>query len=388
MKHDPTSYFLAAAEFLKGAAVTRADDALIANYIAPVPTDVTPQEVAGVQEAPVLPIKVATVSDGMPKKAAGILFITDGGKVLVGQRAAYEGVDYPGVWGCFGGHHEEGETIELTALRECWEETGHVAEGELQLIAQTMVDNTEFTYFVNICKPFDVVINYEHLSYQWLSLGELPLGDLHPGMLEVLNSVELTDLRKLKMNELHIARAMANGSLPSPQRYASFSMYKMRITGTGKAVRKGDGKKIKDEIVFRRPEIYLNPEFLDRCQGLEVIFQHPAKRVLDSEEYRERMIGTIVCPFIQGQEVWGIARIRDADAMTLLDNEKMSTSPSVVFQDRTVNSSIKLNDGSTLLVEGDPSLLDHLAVCEAGVWDKEGDPSGVISETTGSSENE
>jgi hypothetical protein len=29
------------------------------------------------------------------------------------------------------------------------------------------------------------------------------------------------------------------------------------------------------------------------------------------------------------------------------------------------------------LVEGNPSFVDHLAICEKGVWDKGGDPSGI-----------
>jgi 8-oxo-dGTP pyrophosphatase MutT (NUDIX family) len=328
--------------------------------------------------------------EAVKKQAAGILFITSGGKVLVGLRA--EQGEYQGHWGIFGGHHEEGETLEFTAIREVLEETGHEVEGRLQLIAQTLVDGTEFTYFVNVCKPFEVVLNEEHVSYQWLSMGELMGGPVIPGLLEVINSPEVTALRLTKMNELHIARAMTNGSLPSPQKYANVSMYKMRITGTGKAFRRGqpekkdkDGKvtqvEIKDEYVFRRPESYLNQDFLDRCQGLAVIFQHPEKKVLNSIEFSERLVGMMVCPFILGKEVWGIAKIYDEDTVTILDNENMSTSPSVVFHDRTVNSTIALNDGSVLLIEGEPSLLDHLAICEQGVWDKGGDPYGIISES-------
>jgi hypothetical protein len=37
-----------------------------------------------------------------------------------------------------------------------------------------------------------------------------------------------------------------------------------------------------------------------------------------------------------------------------------------------------LEDGSVLLIEGKPSLLDHVAICELGVWDKGKDPEGII----------
>jgi 8-oxo-dGTP pyrophosphatase MutT (NUDIX family) len=337
------------------------------------------------------------------KKAAGILFVTEGGKVLLGKRANYG--DYPGYWGCFGGHQEPGETDELTAIRECLEETGHgvipvemvTPKGEvvlpppLQSIAKTITDGTEFTYFVNVCKPFDVVINDEHTDYGWFSMGDLPDGPLHPGMLDVLNMPEFKSLRMTKMHETDIARAVANNALPSPTKFANMSFYRMRITGTGTAFRRGSEeevdkngkvtrKKVQDEFVYRHPDNYLTPDFLDRCNGLPLIFEHPKKKVLDSKEFSNRMIGVIVCPYIVDDEVWGVAKVYDDDSVLLLDNEKMSTSPTVVFHDRSENHTIALNDGSVLLIEGRPSLLDHLAVCAQGVWDKGGEPAGVESE--------
>jgi hypothetical protein len=48
-----------------------------------------------------------------------------------------------------------------------------------------------------------------------------------------------------------------------------------------------------------------------------------------------------------------------------------------VFRDTKVNYNIELEDGGNLLVEGKPSFVDHLAICEKGVWDKGGDASGI-----------
>jgi 8-oxo-dGTP pyrophosphatase MutT (NUDIX family) len=337
------------------------------------------------------------------KQAAGILFITNNGRILLGRRA--ETGEYQGYWGIFGGHMEAGETPEMTALREVFEETGHHVgaavqnEGDdalpppLQSIATTEVDGTEFTYFVNVCKPFDVILNDEHTGYEWFSLGALP-EPMIPGLAEVVNSHTVTKLRLSKMHETDVARAMVIGGLPSPQKFANMTLYKMRVTGTGHAVRHGKPEEVNDkgvvtkeaipdEHVFRDPDNYLNEDFLDRCRGLAVIFDHPKKRILNSKEWRERSIGILVQPWIDAEkkEVWGIAKVYDADSTLILDNEKMSTSPAVVFQDKTVNSTIALNDGSTLLIEGNPGLLDHLAVCEVGVWDKGMDPTGVESES-------
>jgi hypothetical protein len=266
------------------------------------------------------------------------------------------------------------------------------AKPPLQLIATTEVDGTEFSYFVNICDHFDVHLNEEHFTYQWVEFGDLPDGPLIPGLLEVINSPPVVALRLKRMHELDVAKAMVRGALPSPQKFANMTFFKVRITGTGAALRRGTPEEkdekgnvtkaaTQDEHVFRDPKIYLTDDFLERCKGLPLIYDHPKKRVLTSKEFNDRIVGIVVCPYIQGTEVWGIARVYDDATATILSHEKMSTSPSVVFHDRTANDTFSLSDGSTLLVEGNPSLLDHLAICEIGVWDKGMEASGVISET-------
>ena len=48
----------------------------------------------------------------------------------------------------------------------------------------------------------------------------------------------------------------------------------------------------------------------------------------------------------------------------------LSTSPAVSVS----NSAIKIGD---ILIEGNPVYIDHIAICQNGVWDKQGDPTGV-----------
>ena len=175
--------------------------------------------------------------------------------------------------------------------------------------------------------------------------------------------------------ELDYMRAIAAGQLESPQQFGNMHLFAMRITGTGTAYR----HKI-DELVFRPPENYLSDEFLARCNGLPVIWEHPKKQVLDSEDFKDRIVGTISLPYIKGDEVWGIARIYDDDAIALLTNEQLSTSPSVVFSSESGNKTVELSDGSPILIEGNPVLLDHLAICEVGVWDKGNPPAGIKSD--------
>jgi 8-oxo-dGTP pyrophosphatase MutT (NUDIX family) len=327
------------------------------------------------------------------KVAAGVMFISRHGKVLVGLRA--EPGAYHHHWGIFGGHHEHGESLEVTAIREVMEEAGYVISEpqRLQLIATTDDEETSFTYFVyTVDEPFVPRLNHEHTGYEWLAYGELPSNyPLIPGLEDVLNSPVVTMLRKAKMTELDVIRAMAAGKLASPQTFYNMKLYKMRITGTGTSFRHGrletkdqQGNVIlaarKDEFVFRTPEQFLTVEFMERCNGIPVIFDHPEKAILNSKEFHERIVGIMVMPWIEADEVWGIAKIYDDDTKVVLDSKKMSTSPSVVFLDRDSTSTIALNDGSQILVERVPTLLDHLAICDVGVWDKGRDPTGVESQ--------
>ena len=197
----------------------------------------------------------------------------------------------------------------------------------------------------------------------------LDLGAIHPG---VRISIE-----RLGMDETDVAKAIRDGELVSPQHYENVALFAVRITGTGSAYR----HKL-DEYVYRDPALYLNQDFLDRCNGLPVIWEHPDTGKLNTEEFADRIVGTIVLPYIRGEEVWGIAKIYDADAARAMESKQLSTSPAVVFRSTDGNKQATLENGSALLVEGKPSLLDHLAICEEGVWDKGRDPTGVELPTT------
>jgi hypothetical protein len=206
----------------------------------------------------------------------------------------------------------------------------------------------------------------------------------------VLDSDAFKAIRKAHMTETEVAQAIALGELPSPQFYRNMWLFAIRITGTGTSYRSID-----EEYVYRPPENYLNDEFLTRCNGLSVIVDHPKARTLDSKEFKKRNVGSILLPFIarteivgdcviavadreSGDEVWGIAKVYDEATATLMSQEQLSTSPSVVFRNPDVeNTTMTLDGGQTLLIEGKPCLLDHIAICEVGVWDKGGPPSGV-----------
>jgi hypothetical protein len=174
------------------------------------------------------------------------------------------------------------------------------------------------------------------------------------------------------MDELGIAEAMAAGDLTSPQRYMNVWLFAIRITGTGVSYRQQ-----LDEHVYRLPDNYLNERFLKRCNGLEVIWLHPKDDgTLNSEEFGNRVSGSVFLPYIRDDEVWGIAKIYDDDCAEAMREQQLSTSPTVVFRESD-STQLEAEDGSTLLIEGKPILLDHVAICPLGVWDKGGAPAGI-----------
>ena len=312
--------------------------------------------------------------------AAGILIRSKSGEVLFLRRA--EGGDHAGTWCIPGGKRDGDETIEECAEREAREEIGPAPYSNPVEFARRIRDDVDFTtYLATAPSTFTPTLSDEHTGFCWALPSQPPM-PLHPGMGPVL--------AKLTGNELDIARLMQAGELTSPQRFANIWLFDLRITGTGSAYREG-----LKEHTWREPAMYLNAEFLQRCQGLPVVWEHPDEQTLTTKEYRKRVVGAIMWAYIkpsgslgpdpdlaQGPngapsgEVWGIARINDGDAAQIMAAKQLSTSPSVVIR-RSESTELATDDGQSLLIEGSAFLLDHLAVCELGVWDKGGEPSGI-----------
>lgn len=304
-------------------------------------------------------------------RGAGILFIADG-KVLLVRRGS--NADHPGTWVTPGGGLEDGEDFLDAALREVREEVGYTvpveAMGSVEDLIRRDTEGTDYKVFLcRLDAPFDAVLpkgDDENVDAQWFTPADVP-PNLHPGTAMAI--------KRLGMDELDIAEAIRDGELTSPQHFHNVWLFAMRITGVRWTYRKLEG----GEFAWRNPADYLNDRFVKRCNGLAVIWEHPTDSFLDTGEYASRSIGSIFLPYIKADEVWGVAKVYDEGAAQAMDNGQFSSTSPAVLVARSAKQD--MGDGSHLLIEGKPVLLDHLAICKLGVWDKLQAPTGV--ETTG-----
>ena len=268
-----------------------------------------------------------------------------------------------GTWCQPGGTVEPGELAIDAARREVLEEVGYQYDGPL---TPHSVYGDYLTFRAEVPERFEAKLNDESLAAGWFHIDDLPK-PLHQTFAEMLAQQAL--------NETEVAALIADGTLSSPQFFINMWMFAIRVTGTGVTWRSAD-----QQMAFRNPDDYLNPEFLQRVAGVPLIWLHPEKNKLDSDEFAKRVIGTLTNSWVADNgEVWTIGRVYDAEAAEIMATRQLSTSPTVTFSEMQ-DSIIKI-DGQPLLVEGSPVLLDHVAICEQGVWDKLLAPTGVKSDS-------
>lgn len=167
-------------------------------------------------------------------------------------------------------------------------------------------------------------------------------------------------------------QGLINGTLKSPQIYEESFYIKLRITGTGITERyKEDenGDVIFDEEnkpvtykIDRLEEDFLSNKFLEACIAIPVLIEHPDSKLLNGENYKNHVVGTIVAAYIKPEvkEVWGIARIYDPEVLKLINEGLKSTSPAI----KTKN----IENGSEIVQEKF-EYIDHLALVVDGYWD-------------------
>jgi len=182
------------------------------------------------------------------------------------------------------------------------------------------------------------------------------------------------------ISELAIVEGIAAGVLPSPQAWQNSTYVKIRLSGTGVAYRPSIG-----EYVYRSPDIWLSPAMARRCLGLPIVIEHPPSSLLTSRYFGDRIVGMVVHSFVDEDEqaLWGIGRVLDDNAASMIEAGLFCTSPAVLLSPgQSVYADV---GGGRCLVESTPSYIDHLALVytgtgNKGVWQRQDGPGVQVDE--------
>ncbi|CAI3954082.1 ADP-ribose pyrophosphatase YjhB [Commensalibacter communis] len=271
-------------------------------------------------------------------------------------------------WSFPGGHKENSESPVETAIRETKEETGITLNIPVEDSICNIWLGDKFISFVpfRLSELETVEIDTTELTDAKL----FPMNDLPDDCMDTVYQV----MQWNRSDEQEIARDIARGELASPQYLDGNYLFDMRLTGTGIATR--NLKNDQEEITYRDPKKFLTKKFLDLCNGVRVVFDHPEKNGVDTEFLRNRQVGTVILPYVFDQEVWAIVKIASPLFSQMLMQTIYSTSPSVT--NRYKNNPVYYEKNKRALYENSPYVVDHLAIVENGVWDKDGKvPAGI-----------
>lgn len=141
----------------------------------------------------------------------------------------------------------------------------------------------------------------------------------------------------------------------------------VRVTGTGETIRyEGNPDESKEGEPFKEERLksqYFNKEALAKCASLPILIDHPKDGMLSSNNLKDNaIVGQTIDSWIQGEEIWALARVYDKTLMEKLNDKNFgSTSPGfTIFHNIMANG--KVTEG--------PVELNHLAFVERGHWDQ------------------
>lgn len=143
----------------------------------------------------------------------------------------------------------------------------------------------------------------------------------------------------------------------------------VRITGSGLNFRKlGDSVIVAD----RSKGEFFNEAFLEHCKSLPIIVEHPTdekgeKDMLHTDTLSNNaIVGNTIDAWIDNtndDEIWGLARIYDKSILEKIQKgEIKSTSPGIRIFYKETDPDFKTET---------PYVINHLAFCEKGHWDKD-----------------
>ena len=144
-----------------------------------------------------------------------------------------------------------------------------------------------------------------------------------------------------------------------------FAYIPMRLTGLGLAERIIDNKAM---IFNRTKENFATDEFMKIYASVPVCIQHPINENGEFEplgfKHSSSIIGNAIHSFLRDDEIWVIARLHNLEAVEIILNNDISTSP--YFISKEVQHEIE-ND---VIYNEIPLICNHLAIVDKGFWDK------------------
>lgn len=144
-----------------------------------------------------------------------------------------------------------------------------------------------------------------------------------------------------------------------------FAYIPMRLTGLGLAERIIDNKAM---IFNRTKENFATDEFMKIYASVPVCIQHPTNESGEFEplgfKHASSIIGNAIHSFLRDDEIWVIARLHNLEAVEIILNNDISTSPYFITKE------VKHEVGSDVIYEEIPIVCNHLAIVANGFWDK------------------
>ena len=170
------------------------------------------------------------------------------------------------------------------------------------------------------------------------------------------------------MIEAQLKKDYALGNIKGITDVGDYFYMPVRITGSGLNIRKQGETLI---VADRNKTEFFNEAFIDHCKSLPIIIEHPTdnkgnKDMLNNDTLpKNAIIGNTIDAWIAGKdgdEVWGLARIYDKTLLEKIKDGKInSTSPGVRIYYKESDPDFKTEV---------PYIINHLAFCEMGHWDK------------------
>ena len=153
-----------------------------------------------------------------------------------------------------------------------------------------------------------------------------------------------------------------------------FAYIPMRLTGLGLAERIIDNKAM---IFNRTKENFATDEFMKIYASIPICIQHPTNESGEFEplgfKHSSSIIGNAIHSFLRDDEIWIIARLHNLEAVEIILNNDISTSP--YFISKEVQHEIE-ND---VIYNEIPLICNHLAIVDKGFWDKKINDKNPIS---------